>query len=38
MDLFAETSTDPYNWTAAATPIAQADDNHDSAPIVMPNG
>ena len=38
MDLFAETSTDPYNWTAPATPIAQADDNHDSAPIVMPSG
>jgi len=38
MDLFAETSTDPYSWTAAAVPIAQADDNHDSAPIVMPNG
>jgi hypothetical protein len=38
MDLFAESSTDPYSWTAAATPIAQADDNHDSAPIVMPNG
>jgi hypothetical protein len=38
MDLFAETSTDPYNWTAAAVPIALADDNHDSAPIVMPNG
>lgn len=38
MDLFAETSTDPYSWTGAATPIAQADDNHDSAPIVMANG
>lgn len=38
MDLFAETSADPYNWTAVAVPIAQADDNHDSAPIVMPNG
>jgi hypothetical protein len=38
MDLFVETSADPYNWTAAARPISQADDNHDSAPIVMPNG
>jgi hypothetical protein len=38
MDLFVESSKDPYNWSAAARPIAQADDNHDSAPIVMPNG
>jgi hypothetical protein len=38
MDLYAETSSDPYNWTAAATAISTVDDNHDSAPIVMPNG
>lgn len=38
MDLYAETSTDPYNWTAAATAISTVDDNHDSAPIVMANG
>ncbi len=38
MDLYAETSTDPYNWTAAATAVSLVDDNHDSAPIVMANG
>ena len=38
MDLYAETSTDPYNWTAAATAVSLVDDNHDSAPIVLANG
>lgn len=38
LDLFAETTTDPRDWSAAAVSVASDGDNHDSLPVVLPDG
>lgn len=38
LDLFAETTTDPRDWSAAAVTLASDGDNHDSLPVVLPDG
>ena len=38
LDLFAKTTTDVRDWSAAAATIASDGDNHDSLPVLMPDG
>jgi len=38
LDVFAKTTTDVRNWTAAPATIESDGDNHDSLPAVLPDG
>ncbi|WP_257385479.1 sialidase family protein [Tahibacter caeni] len=38
LDIQARTTTDPRDWSAAAVPLAVDGDNHDSLPVLMPDG
>lgn len=37
LGLYARTTTDPRDWSAAAVPLAVVGDNHDSLPVLMPD-
>jgi hypothetical protein len=36
--MFSKTSTDPYNWSTAASPLSVDGNSHDSKPFVMLDG
>lgn len=38
LDVFARSTTDVRDWSAAASTIASDGDNHDSLPVLMPDG
>lgn len=38
LSLFAKSTTDVRNWSAAAVDFAVGGDNHDSLPVLMPDG
>jgi hypothetical protein len=38
LGIYARSTTDPRDWSAAAIPLAVAGDNHDSLPVLMPDG
>jgi len=38
LELFAKTTSDPYDWSAQASPVSLGSNSHDSQPIVLENG
>ncbi len=38
LDIYAKTSTDPYNWSGPQVPISTEINSHDSQPIVLEDG
>ena len=38
LQMFVKTTTDPHDWSSAAQDFAPEGNNHDSLPVVMPDG